>query len=267
VRAYGLVYWAGNIGFAFGSAAGGAMAKHGWWLLFFGDAATTLLFALVVWLRVPETRPEHPAHEKRPPLWAPLADRPFVVFVLLITLVELVFHQAFVTLPIDLREHGLETASYGLLIALNGVLITLLQPGVSRALARFPRHRVLASAAVLVGAGFALTAVVHGIPGYVASITVWTLGEIAMAGIAPAAVADAAPPALRGSYQGLMQMGGGAAALIGPVMGSLLLGRLGSGVLWSVCGLTGLAAAFGQLALGTLRAHQSAAAAPSTDPA
>ena len=176
---------------------------------------------------------------------------------LLIGLVGVLFHQAFVTLPIDLQARGLSTSAYGVLIALNGVLITLLQPGVSRALAGFPRHRVLAASAVLVGAGFALTAAVHGIAGYVLSISVWTMGEIAMAGIAPAAVADTAPPALRGAYQGFLQVGQGAAALLAPILGSLALGRLGSTALWIGCGVVGLAAAAGQLALGTLRAHRN----------
>lgn len=267
VHAYGMLYWAGNIGFAFGSAAGGAMAKHGWWLLFVGDAVTTLLFALVVWLWVPETRPDHPAHEPRPLPWAPLSNRPFVVFVVLITLVGLVFHQAFVTLPIDLYQHGLSTAAYGILIALNGVLITLLQPSASRVLARFSRHRVLAGSAALVGIGFALTALLHTIGGYVVSITVWSLGEIAMAGLAPAAVADAAPPGQRGAYQGLLGMSGGAAALIAPVVGTLVLGRWGSGALWAACGVVGLTAAAGQLALGPLRRHENPPATARTDPA
>ncbi len=51
-------------------------------------------------------------------------------------------------------------------------------------------------------------------------------------------------------------MGGGAAALIAPVAGSLLMGRFGSAVLWASCGFVGLAAATGQLALGTLRRNQ-----------
>ena len=262
-HAYGLLYWAGNIGFAFGSAVGGAMAKHGWYLLFFGDAATTLAFAAVVWLRVAETRPDHPAHVKRPPLWAPLADRPFVLFVSLITLVGLLFHQAFTTLPIDLHARGLSTAEYGLLIALNGVLITLLQPGASRLLAPFARHRVLSASALLVGLGFAMTALVHTLAGYIATIGVWTMGEIAMAGLAPATVADVAPPSQRGAYQGLMQMGGGAAALLAPIAGAQLLGRFGSATLWTACGFAGLAAAAGQLALGTLKPRRDGAAAPS----
>ncbi|TMA21230.1 MAG: MFS transporter [Deltaproteobacteria bacterium] len=44
VRAYGLLYWAVNLGFAVGSALGGLLATRGWYLLFFGDAATTLAY-------------------------------------------------------------------------------------------------------------------------------------------------------------------------------------------------------------------------------
>jgi MFS family permease len=253
VAAYGVLYWAVNLGFAVGSALGGALSRHGWWLLFFGDAATTLAYACVVALYIPETRPARLQHEERPPLWSPLTDRPFVLFVLLNTLVWVMFHQSFVTLPLDLRDHGFSAASYGALIALNGVLITVLQPGASRALARFHRHRVLAGAAALVGAGFALMAVVHTIPGYVFSITVWTVGEISMAGIAPAVVADAAPPAQRGAYQGVFQMGMGASALIAPMVGSLVMGRLGAPALWVLCGAAGAVAAVGHLALGSLR--------------
>lgn len=262
VAAYGVLYWAVNLGFAVGSALGGALSRHGWWLLFVGDAATTLAYAGIVALYIPETRPALVEDEERASLWAPLADRPFVAFVLLNSLVWIMFHQSFVTLPLDLRDHGLGPASYGALIALNGVLITLLQPGAARALARFHRHRVLAGAAALVGVGFALTALVRTVPGYAFAITIWTLGEISMAGIAPAVVADAAPPAQRGAYQGVFQMGMGASALLAPMIGSLVMGRLGAPSLWALCGVAGAAAAAGHLALGSLRSAAAGSAAP-----
>jgi MFS family permease len=252
-RAYGILYWAVNLGFAVGSALGGALSQYGWYLLFVGDAATTLAYAAIVWLRIPETRPERPAQESRQPPWAPLADKPFVAFCALIMLVAFLFNQAFVTLPIDVRDRGLSPAAYGVLIAFNGVLIFLLQPLVARALSSFPRHRVLAAAAALVGLGFGMTALVRTLPGYVLSITVWTLGEIVMAGIGPAVAADAAPAAQRGAYQGLFHMSFGVAALVAPALGSLVLARFGPAVLWTACLGTGLAAAVGQLALGTLR--------------
>lgn len=254
-RAYGILYWAVNLGFAVGSALGGAMSRYGWYLLFVGDAITTLLYAGIVWVRVPETRPAHAVVARREPPWAPLADRPFLVFCGLIALVGMLFHQAFVTLPLDVRDHGLSPAAYGSLIALNGVLIFLLQPLVSRLLSPYARHRVLAGAAALVGAGFGMTALVSELPGYVLAISVWTLGEIVMAGIGPAVAADAAPPSRRGAYQGVFQMSFGVAALTAPAAGAFLMGRLGSSVLWGSCLLVGLVSAAGQLALGTLRRH------------
>ncbi len=254
-RAYGILYWAVNLGFAVGSALGGAMSKYGWYLLFVGDAVTTLAYAGIVWVRVPETRPAHPASGRREALWGPLADRPFVVFCALISLVGMLFNQAFVTLPLDVRDHGLSPAAYGSLIALNGVLIFLLQPLVSRLVSPYPRHRILAGAAALVGIGFGMTGLVRALPGYVAAIGVWTLGEIVMAGIGPAVAADAAPPSRRGAYQGVFQMSFGVAALTAPAAGSFVLGRFGAGVLWAACLLIGLASAAGQLALGTLRRH------------
>jgi MFS family permease len=262
VRAFGYMYWAVNLGFAVGAALGGALAARGWYLLFIGDAATTLLYAGIVFWRIPETRPMHPEHEQRPSPWAALADAPFVAFCGLTMLVWLLFHQAFVTLPIDLRSRGLSPGDYGSLIALNGVLIVLLQPLVSRVLKGFPHHRVLAAAAALVGLGFGLTSLMHAVPGFALSIAVWTLGEIVMAGIGPAVAADAAPPRMRGAYQGLFQGAGGAAALLAPILGSQILGRFGSAALWASCTAVGLAAALGQLALGTLRAPEPARIEP-----
>src|SRR5258708_3440203 len=256
VRAYGFLYWAVNLGFAVGSALGGAMASHGWYLLFVGDAATTLAYAGIVWWKIPETRPAHLEHEERPPAWAPLADGRFVAFCALIMLVWTLFHQAFVTLPVDLRNRGLSPGAYGSLIALNGVLIVLLQPIVSQLLARFQHHRVLAVAALLVGIGLGLTGVMRTIPGLPVAIRSWSLGEIVMGGIGPAVAPDAAPPLLRGAYQGLYQAGGGAAALVAPVVGSQVMGRFGSQVLWTCCLGVGCVTALGQLALGSLRRHQ-----------
>jgi MFS family permease len=253
VRAYGLLYWAVNFGFAVGAALGGLLSKHGWYLLFVGDAATTLIYAAIVWLRVPETQPQRHEHEVRPPLWAPLADRRFMIFVLLVTLVWMLFLQSFTTLPVDMRDHGVSPAGYGALIALNGLLIVLLQPFVSRVLGRFPRYRVLAGGAVLVGVGFGMTAIMRSIPGYALSIAVWSLGEIVMAGIGPAVTADAAPPGLRGAYQGVFQSGMGAAALLAPSLGSLVMAHFGSAALWTACAAIGFVSAAGQLALGAQR--------------
>ena len=61
-RAFGLLYWANNLGQAISMIVGGGLATVGFGPLFLADAATTFLFGLVVWRKVPETRPAvHPA--------------------------------------------------------------------------------------------------------------------------------------------------------------------------------------------------------------
>jgi MFS family permease len=264
VLAYGNLYWAVNLGFAVGSSMGGFLALRGWSLLFYGDALTTLGYAAIVFWKVPETRPPRLARDGAPSLFVPLADKRFAVFVLLSGCNWMIFHQCFITLPIDLRAHGLLPQTYGVLIAENGLLIVLLQPFVSRALSRYSRPHVLALSAVLTGIGFGMTGVVHGVFGYAAAIAVWSMGEIVMAGLVPAVTADAAPAHLRGAYQGLLQAGTGAATLFAPMAGSALLETFGSRALWSSCGVLGFAVAGGYLLLGTVRSAATAGADTTT---
>jgi predicted MFS family arabinose efflux permease len=250
VRAYSLLYWVVNLGFAFGQVLAGLVVKRGYLYLFAGDAATSLAFALVVWRVVPETRP----HEARGGslgrgLLAPFSDGVYVAFLAAQLLLVVVFCQFQVALPVDMRAHGVGPTSYGRLIAINGALIVVVQPFIVSRLRIFRRSRVLAAAALLVGLGFGATGFARGELAYAATIVVWTLGEILMASVAPAVIADLAPTATRGGYQGAYQMVWGTATLLAPTLGSLVLGRLGSRTLWTGCAATGLLAAVGHVAI------------------
>ncbi len=261
-RAYGLLYWASNMAFSVCPVIAGFLAGRSFTALFVGDALTTLAFAGIVWLRVPETRPaaSHAGEGRRLAALIPFRDGVFVTFVGLTLLLTLVFQQWLVTLPIAVRSAGVSPGTYGLVIGINGVLIVLLQPGASRYLARFQHSRVLALAATLVGLGFGATALASTAAGYCASIAVWTLGEIAMASVAPAVVADLASPATRGAYQGAYQMAWGGAAFVGPFVGSALYGRLGATAFWTLCGIVPLFVAAGHLAVAGPRERRLAAA-------
>ena len=83
VRAFSLNYWAINLGFAIAPLLAGLLAASGYLTLFLVDAATTLVFALLVFLRVPESRPVlAPGTQARPGSMADvLRDRVFLVVV------------------------------------------------------------------------------------------------------------------------------------------------------------------------------------------
>ena len=262
VRAFGLLYWAINLGFAFAGVVGGLISSKGFTVLFLADALTTLAFAAIIYLKIPETQPR-PAPGHRPQHWTtPFRDGPFVAFAGLTFAVALIFQQHIVALPLDMRAHGVDRVAYGAVIALNGVLIVLLQPLAGRLFAPLSRSRVLAAAALLTGLGFGINGIARTPPAYALSVIVWTLGEIAMAGISPAVVADLSPPDLRGGYQGVFQMAWGGAACVAPLLGGVVLERYGAGVLWSGCVLLGFFCALGYLTItGNRRPNQDREAA------
>jgi MFS family permease len=245
-RAYGLLYWAINLGFAGASALGGLLADRHFPLLFVLDALTTFAYGAVVLFGVPETRPgvvatNAPAARRG---LAPFRDRRFLGFVLVQGLLLLAFAQVILALPLDMRAHGLGTQQIGWLLGLNGVYIVIAQPIALRTLRRFDHVRWLVAGAVLVGLGLGATALAHGPAGYALAALVWTLGEIGFSTAAPALVAELAPADRRGAYQGTYQLAWGVSSTFAPALGSIVLARLGSTALWVGClGVSLLAAA------------------------
>lgn len=271
-RAFGLNYWAVNLGYAVSLLLGGAIAERSFTGLFLADAATTLLFAAVVLRKVPETRPAESAGDREPVLGGLAAvgrDGVFVVFLGLHVLYASTLLQFFAAAPIDMQAHGVGPAGFGRVMAVNGIVIALLQPVAPRLTARLDPARVLAAAAVLTGAGYGLFAVFHTPLLYAVAVVVLTLGEIAYTPTATALVADLSPVARRGRYQGAYSMGWGIAFALGPALGSVVLDRLGGTVLWIGCAALGLATAAGQLAAAPARRRRLSppeGAAPGTGP-
>ncbi len=273
VRAYGLIYWVINLGFAIGLAVGGTLASVSFRWLFVGDGATTLLFALLIGLGLPETRPARAPRAAGAAVlssWgeftAPYRDLPFVLFLGLSLLFAIVFMQNSTTFPLDMAAHGVSKSTFGLILAMNGVLIVLIQPVLGPALTRRNRSRTIAAGALVVGLGFGLNAIARIAPVYALGVAIWTLGEIAVLPVANALVADLAPPELRGRYQGAYSLSFGLAVCVSPALGTLVLQRLGGTVLWVGCFAIGLAIAAGHLALSRslmrMRAERIAAHQP-----
>lgn len=267
VRAFGFVYWVINLGFAIGLTLGGIVASRSFLWLFVGDGLTTLVFASLIWIGVPETRPPLRAHGHEPssshPLgefFAPFRNLPFVFFLFLSFLFAIVFMQNATTFPIDMTAHGISKAIYGRVLALNGIIIVLVQPFLGPFLTRRDRSRTLALGSVLVGIGFGINAVAHAVPLYVLGVATWTLGEMGVLPIANVVVADLAPSDKRGRYQGAYGFCFGLAVCIAPALGMHTLERFGSVGLWSACLVTGLTIAIGHLALAPAIARARCAA-------
>lgn len=255
LRAYGLLYWANNLGIACSFAAGGLLvARVGYPPLFAADAVTTLLFALLVVARVPETRPAgepgaSPAQAAASRGFRePLTDRHFLVLLAILFVTLLPFYQFLAAVPIAMTRQGHTPEIYGRVMALNGLLIALLQPGMTRWAGRHDPGRVLALSALIIGVGNGAYALATSAWSWAGATGLWTLGEILLFPGVDGLVARLAPQDQRGRYQGLLSFVYGLGLAASPPLGGLVLDLVGREALFGGCLVTALLVCAGHLA-------------------
>nr|WP_221378497.1 MFS transporter [Actinoplanes polyasparticus] len=262
VRAFSLNYWAINLGFALAAVGAGLAAKVDYLLLFVVDAGTTLATALICLIFIKETRPSRTA--VRPPrgeaggLITVLRDRVFVTYLLVSVGGIVVMMQHLSTLPIAMTSEGLSAATYGWVIAVNGVLIVVGQLFVPKLIEKRDPARVLALGSLIIGVGFGLNALAHASWFFALSVIIWTLGEMIQSPSNATTVAALSPAALRGRYQGLNSLSWSAGTALAPIAGGFTQQHLGNAALWIGCFLVCALVALGHILSGPSRRRRIA---------
>ncbi len=130
-RSVTLIRLAINLGFAAGPALGGLIiANIGYSELFWIDGATSIIAGvLLLYLIVQKQKKKSDIIEKKDiPSFSPYRDIPYLIFIISIALMGIAFLQFNSTMPIYFnREIGMSEEQIGLILALNGGLIFLLE--------------------------------------------------------------------------------------------------------------------------------------------
>ncbi|MFE1288752.1 MDR family MFS transporter [Streptomyces sp. NPDC058751] len=247
VRAFSLNYWAINLGFAVSSMGAGFIAEFSYLAGFLIEAGMTLACALVVFAKLPESKPVPTAKETEPAvgLGTVLRDGRFMSVVGLSFLVALVFQQGSVGLPVAMGGAGFTPADYGTAIAVNGVLIVALQIPVGRFIEHRDPKSLLVVSSLLAGYGFGLTAFAGSVGAFTLTVCVWTLAEIVNAPTQTGLVVRLSPVHGRGRYQGMYTLSWALASLVAPVMSGVVIDRFGAAWLWALCAVVGTVAGLG----------------------
>ncbi|MFJ4619900.1 MDR family MFS transporter [Streptomyces sp. NPDC088812] len=248
VRAFSLNYWAINLGFAVSSTAAGFIAEVSYRAGFLVEAGMTLACAVVVFLKLPESRPRPVDKALRGDsvgLRTVLRDGRFMGLVGLSFLVAFVFQQGSVGLPVAMGTAGFTPADYGMAIAVNGVLIVVLQIPVTRFIEHRDPGRLLVISSVLAGYGFGLTAFAGSVGVFALTVCVWTLAEIVNAPTQTGLVVRLSPVHGRGRYQGMYTLSWAAASLLAPLTSGFVIDRFGAEWLWGLCAVVGTVAGAG----------------------
>lgn len=253
LRAYSLLYWAANLGYSIAATVAGVLVSHGYSLLFGLNAVAMLAAALIVVAAVPETR-SISSHPRRALLPALLGDRLMITMSLIHVVYFTLLMQTFATLPLLMTAQGHGPATYGVVLALNGLAIVILQPLAVAVLAHRDRGTVLATSMLLVGLGGGLAAITQSSTGFALAVLTFTLGQIGMAVQFGATFADLAPADLRGRYMGVASSTWSLGATLGPLLGTALLEYTGTHFLGATALATGLLLFVAQQAVaGSLR--------------
>jgi MFS family permease len=255
-RVFALNRMAVNLGMTLGMVIGGHLAHHvGYRWLFGVDAVTCLIAAgfLVAARREPAPAPSKHEEPRGP---SPYADTFFLVALIFIGLLALVFFQLHGTLMLYLRDvYRLGEDAIGNLLAINTVLVVVLEVVVVHRLEKKEPLRIVAAGAFLVCLGFALLPYGSGLLWAATTIVIWTAGEIISFAFLSTFVVSRCTKTNQGRYMALYVMAFGVAYVIAPLAGTSIYDRLGGDWVWHACGIAGivLAAGFGSLAVAKAR--------------
>lgn len=247
VRTYAMYRLAINLGYAVGPAVAGFLASRSFFLLFLGDALTSIIFGLLALIALPTEmrhKQEKDVEQDRPESFFQvlLHDHRFQIFLVVSTVVAFVYFQSQSTFALQVKSLGLSDAVYGALVSLNGLIIVFLELPTSTITQRFPMRPVIALGVLLVGLGFGLTAFASTFFLLACTVAVWTLGEIVHSPVSVTYVSNLAPAHLRGHYQGTWGLTWSMGLILGPLLGTWLF-SWNARWFWLICGALGIAAA------------------------
>ncbi|MGY4539487.1 putative MFS family arabinose efflux permease [Mucilaginibacter sp. UYNi724] len=236
-RSYSLHRLATNLGWAFGAAIGGFIASVNYKLLFWVDGCTNIFAALMLLRLIPRSTYVKPVKSivKSIKSISAYRDKPYLAFIVLVTLFNVCFYQFFIMEPVFLKtDWNFSLGFIGFLLALNGIVIALVELIMINYLeGRKPTLVYIIYGVLITGSGFALLNILP--PGPAAGVLVVlivTFGEMMSMPFMNSFWTTRAGEHNGGQYAGLYAMSWSAAQVIAPVVGGQIIARGGFQLLW-----------------------------------
>jgi predicted MFS family arabinose efflux permease len=248
-EAYGILRIGANMGWAAGPAIGGYLATflpYGW--LFGVPVLTSSIVSLIVLFFVRESSPRTNKRVGFRSILPPAGDRAFLLFTTVSLLLFIVMGQMASTLSIfAVHKVGFSTAQYGLLLALNGLIVIFFQYPMTLALRRLAKFRALILGSLFYVFGYLSFGWITQFGWALGAMAIITTGEIIHSPVTLSVIGELAPQDQRGRYMGFFGLSETLGISAGPLVGGLLLDAFPSDLklVWAPIASIALIAAVG----------------------
>ena len=254
---FGIRRVAFNLAVVLGPAIGGFIAARSYLALFIIDAVVSAIVALMVFRLIPETKPVSTEGKEQESTIQTfkgysqvLRDGKFMAFTFVCFLTWLAYMNMNTTLGVFLRDqHGLPESGYGWIISINAAMVVLFQFPITRRIEKNPPMLMMALGALFIAVGLLLYGFVGTFGLFVVAMAILTVGEMVTIPIANAVVAKFSPEEMRGRYNFVYGNSWGISFAVGPYLAGLIMDNYDPNLLWYACGIVGMIAVIGFLAL------------------
>jgi MFS family permease len=235
-----------NSTFALGPLVGGFFGPRiGYLPLFIMDALTSYFVALVIFSKLPETRPKNeadPASENFAQTLAGygrvLQDRTFLAFILISILTVSAFMQMSTTLSVYLvRVQQMPESFFGALVMLNALMVVFLQIPITHSVSKVPLLGVMIAGNAFYLLGFGSYGLSPSVPLFMFAMVLITLGEMLVIPTSQALTALLAPPDMRARYVATERFNWIIAQALAPLAAGAIMDRFDPRWVWYGCSI------------------------------
>ena len=246
-----------NLSVTFGPLIGGFLAEQSYDWLFILDAISSAITAVIVWLVIPETKPQLGESKQEESLAQSIGgygkvfkDYAFMIFMGIAALATAVYLQMNTTLSVYMRDvAGLPVKYFGYILSMNAAMVVFMQFWFTRKISDRPPMLMMALGTAFYAVGFGAFGFGLGIWTFVIGMIILTIGEMIVSPVGSTLVAEFAPEDMRGRYMAAFGFSWAIPNMFAPLLAGIVMDNLNPRWIWYGCLILGMVAAAGYVAL------------------
>ncbi|TFF84357.1 MAG: MFS transporter [Promethearchaeota archaeon] len=250
---FGILRVAVNLSATIGPIIGGIIITQSYLFLFFSDAISSIITAIIVILVIPETKPQleegktHDSFIKTIKGYGEvLKDWQYILFLTISALTVLVYMQMNSTLSVFLfNSYGFSELSFGALLSMNALIVVIFQFWITRKMSKFAPMKVIAVGTMLYMIGFGMYGFVSDVYLFFIAMIIITIGEMIAMPLSQSIAGIFAPEDKRGRYMAVFGFHWAIPNLFGILLAGIIGDILGGEWIWYFAGMLSFIAAVG----------------------